>query len=405
MMSKAQNNSESGYSIIEVLIGLALGIFLMFGMISLFASIRAVNVEGQALARLQENARFALEAISSDIRMSMHRHCSAFARKAGKPDVIAPPIVRASGAIAGIPGSAAESAAYPLPADYFLRGYECNFTDGDCDPAIPAELSGFLTGHGTDDGDQTFGTDVITIRFMAEGPPIAGDMLDAGGNPDSEVPIPVPANMPDGTDLPFGSGDLVAISDCNNTDFFRITDISGNAVEHAAASNFSAELSKPYLRDEDARLYSLRDITYALEMAEVDGQMVSTLQRIADGNEIEMAQGVERLDIRYAIDRDGDGVSFLTASEVDDKNATDCPATIPGCFWRQVSAIEVSILMTSPEPVNTLGNQPFRYQNTDLTPPNGIPRCQDDAEAMPCTVDRYMRREFRQIISVRNKNA
>jgi type IV pilus assembly protein PilW len=61
---------QSGLTLIELMVALAIGSFLMIGAITVFMQSRTTFRVTESLARLQENARFALDAIEPDIRMA-----------------------------------------------------------------------------------------------------------------------------------------------------------------------------------------------------------------------------------------------------------------------------------------------------------------------------------------------
>jgi len=61
---------QSGLTLIELMVALAIGAFLMIGAITVFMQSRATFRITESLSRLQENARFALDAIEPDIRMA-----------------------------------------------------------------------------------------------------------------------------------------------------------------------------------------------------------------------------------------------------------------------------------------------------------------------------------------------
>ena len=64
-----------GLSLIELLVAVALGGILMGGAISLFVNNRATYEITNDMARLQENARFALQIMTEDIRMAGYIGC------------------------------------------------------------------------------------------------------------------------------------------------------------------------------------------------------------------------------------------------------------------------------------------------------------------------------------------
>lgn len=59
-------------TLIELLVALAIGMFLMIGAVTVFMQARATFRVTESVARLQEQGRFALDALESDIRMAQY---------------------------------------------------------------------------------------------------------------------------------------------------------------------------------------------------------------------------------------------------------------------------------------------------------------------------------------------
>ncbi len=68
--------SESGVSLVEVMIAMLLGLLLLAGIMQVFSSSRQTYRVHEAVSRMQENGRMALEVISRDIRMADFWGCS-----------------------------------------------------------------------------------------------------------------------------------------------------------------------------------------------------------------------------------------------------------------------------------------------------------------------------------------
>ncbi len=63
-------NRQTGMTLIELMVALAIGAFLMIGAITVFMQSRTTFRLTESIARIQENARFALEVLEPDIRMA-----------------------------------------------------------------------------------------------------------------------------------------------------------------------------------------------------------------------------------------------------------------------------------------------------------------------------------------------
>jgi type IV pilus assembly protein PilW len=73
---------QKGLTLIEIMIALLLGAFLIGGIIQIFVNTRQTYKMEDALSRLQENGRFAMEFIGRDIRMADYRFCPSKPRMA-----------------------------------------------------------------------------------------------------------------------------------------------------------------------------------------------------------------------------------------------------------------------------------------------------------------------------------
>ena len=63
-------HKQYGMTLIELMVALAIGAFLMIGAITVFMQSRTTFRVTESVSRLQENARFALEVLEPEIRMA-----------------------------------------------------------------------------------------------------------------------------------------------------------------------------------------------------------------------------------------------------------------------------------------------------------------------------------------------
>ena len=63
-------HKQYGMTLIELMVALAIGAFLMIGAITVFMQSRTTFRVTESLSRLQENARFALQVLEPEIRMA-----------------------------------------------------------------------------------------------------------------------------------------------------------------------------------------------------------------------------------------------------------------------------------------------------------------------------------------------
>ncbi len=66
----SEGRLQRGLSLVELMVALAIGAFLLAGAISVFGKTRDLYRTNDATARLQETARYAMSTIEADLRMA-----------------------------------------------------------------------------------------------------------------------------------------------------------------------------------------------------------------------------------------------------------------------------------------------------------------------------------------------
>ena len=67
-MTPAASHRQGGFSLIELLVGLGIGVFLIAGTLSVYQESQAAILVSERVARLQESGRYAIQVIEEDIR-------------------------------------------------------------------------------------------------------------------------------------------------------------------------------------------------------------------------------------------------------------------------------------------------------------------------------------------------
>ena len=65
-----QVNEQAGLTLVELMVALAIGSFLMIGAIQIYSQSRQAFVVNESIARVQETAQFAMDTIEADLRMA-----------------------------------------------------------------------------------------------------------------------------------------------------------------------------------------------------------------------------------------------------------------------------------------------------------------------------------------------
>ncbi|UXI67182.1 PilW family protein [Tahibacter amnicola] len=424
---------QQGLSLIELMVALALGVLITFGLIGLFTTTSRTNRVQEALARLQENGRFATMRLTDEFRSSMGQFCNATSGQSTKSSngVVSParaPMVwskfQPDEQFADAPGATLipseplgwrdPDGPYPLSPRYFLQGYDC--TTG-CTPNLPASV---------DLPNKVPGTDVLTVRSLS-GTGWRGVCSLVDGAPQWTI-----EEHPDGGDskINFENGDFAYVTDCNSPTIMKMTFDGGTVLKADPAALLDGTPSCPANGGPgtDTRVFNatkdLRTVTYFLATKpdpspdSPGGSVISSLyRRVNGGAPVELVEGVERLDFLYGVQDLNGAVRYLTAAEVEaNSGPTTCsppPADLtdaakkwlyePGCLWRSVKSIEAHML------VNTVKNQfdladvdkAYRYSVGD---PYFALEPTAPTDPMPVTnlpAGSKLRREFIATISVR----
>ena len=67
---KIMQTKQSGITLIELMVALAIGSFLMVGAVQIYSQSRQAFVINESIARVQETAQFAMDTIEADLRMA-----------------------------------------------------------------------------------------------------------------------------------------------------------------------------------------------------------------------------------------------------------------------------------------------------------------------------------------------
>jgi len=252
-----------GFSLIETMIAMVLGLLLLAATTRLFLLQRRVFRLTDALGRLQETGRFALELLARDVRMAGLRGCAG----SGPVRIDASPP-----AAAGFPGTA-------------------------------------VTGH-----EGGAAPDRLTVRRAAtRAAPLARDMASPWS------PVALAAN-PGG----IGHGDLVLVADCAGADVFRVTSDpprrGAASLAHLATGNRDARLRAAYRRPVTGRVPGARVSRLLVHRYSITdtgrrnprGGRVTALAR----NGHDLFEGVETMQLRFGVSRAGQPVRYLPADRV-----------------------------------------------------------------------------------------
>lgn len=428
-----------GLSLIELMVALALGLLVAVGIVNIFLVTSQSSLVQTQLAKLQEEGRFAMTALTTDLRMANAEYCSNMGGQSSTLSngvvsldrYLRAPKVLVSGVTlqaalsddttawgstsGGVTYPAAPTVAFDMPSFLSLRGYDC--TVSACTPVDPA-TPGATTGipvQGTEVGDRVPGSSVLTLRYLdgARGWALDGtkSSMTLSGTTVTRFNIVPQTGEPPLTD--YQSGDLLVLSDCNASQVFAATASAGSFTP--AGTNYSAVAQPsgvaPRLFDFNR---DFRTVTYYLQVVDDNnGHTTGALMKRVNGVSAEVVRGVERLDFLYGVMDSAGNTSYRTAAKID--SATTCASSTvtvtggdPGCLWRSVEDVEIHILMDGQVPLYSLTSSDLQYSYYGDTAISAMAAPDNTSRTvMPSQQgfdDHMLRREFSALVSVRNYN-
>ena len=302
-------NKQSGISLVELLIGLVLGLFLTGGAVQTFLVTKTSYRFSDSLARVQENGRFALELISRDLRMTSFFGCSSFSA-------------------ANINDSIIDTAGTGY--DALLHSFSA--------PNTPLD--------GQDNSELNASDRLILKGAMEE-----AYLLNAAA-------ASTTADFQINTGNGITQDDIVAVGDCESIDIFQVTNTDADTtgtVSHATSGadpgNTTATMSKVY--GMDAHIAPVSVIEYFIA-AGANGE--PSLFRGVYGVNEELLSGVENMQILYGEDTDGDDTPnrFVDASS----GTLDMDGVV---------SVRISLLLRSFESNVTESPQVYTFNGTTVT--------------------------------------
>ena len=445
MIARRTTRRPSGFSLIELMIAMVLGLLVAAGIVSIFMSTSSSNRVQTQLARLQEQGRYAITRISSDIASANGQYCNSSAGPANlgaggvyvdglrAPTVYVPgtTLTNAMSDVTTIWGSAGYPAsptatAYPLPSFLSMRGYDCPAT-GACTPMDPSASTTIPAGSAAV-GSRVVGTSVLTMRYVnpsagwtlyPAGSATGSTLTTDGSGAITQINLNPTGSEPTITNI--HANDLMLVANCSAGQIFGVSG-QGSATLVPLASNFSQisgqqGMAAPMLFDLNT---DFQTVTYYLRVVDNnDGTKTGALMRRVNGASPgdEIVRGIERLDFKYGVEYPDGTTQFLDAATVDASTVatTGCVPMLPapldpadrGCLWRAVKSIEVNLLMNGQVPLYTLtaDEMQYTYQTDGITTPAAPGAAgRKVTPAQQGFVDPLLRREFTALISLRNFN-
>lgn len=357
----SSQKNEAGLSLIELMVAMAIGTFLLLGIVQIFSSSSLAFRTNEANSRVQETGRFAVEFLRRDARMVGHMGCvndrTHFAPGA--------PISFRSTFVAS--GQPLEAAPLPLRFDISIQGYEAAGTQpgggfplsatpevGDASdwlPNLPDEVLALRPVRGSD---------IVIFRFFA--PEAVRNYLESPGDTFSN-PDPISGQFEFFTSyapFPVEAGRVYGLADCLSARVFRLTagagvpgmaQVAGGSLNNQQGfqNMGSTTLFREFLPAESLVYYvgigaGGEPALFRASLPRVlgGGGSLSAAERWVPA---ELVEGVENLQLTYGTDGLLDStLDYLTAIGVETAGAD------VRFNWLQVGSVRAGITVRSAAP-------------------------------------------------------
>ncbi|MFO1435949.1 MAG: PilW family protein [Gammaproteobacteria bacterium] len=314
---------QKGLSLVELMVAIAIGLFLLAGAISIFTNSKRVYVEQEDMSRIQENLRYAMDTISHDLRSAGYFGCGYAIDSSKLNNTLGAAsgtlLDTKAGGLEGMEGSAGTKQWLPSGNTSEVIGS----TTGSAD-AITIRHAAGPTWEVTDDFAANEAVDVknVTSAYTAD-----------------TTYLSLNANVVyGGTGSKIESNDLVTVGACGNVDLFKAGTTTTTSVAHTAT------FSTGY--DKYARVNKATFVRYYIGTDGTTGEPALYRQRWDRASNSTVTEllvpGIENMQITYGVDEDGDFAvdKFVPANTTDFTDGT-------ADNWTKVIAVRIGLLARS----------------------------------------------------------
>lgn len=400
-----------GLSLIELMVALALGAFLILGLVQLFSASRSTFLASEGLSRVQETGRTAMDWMQRDLRMAGHMGCvsdqSIFLGSAPRFQNLLELL-----AAAGPPPVAAVPPPFLYRVGSGIQGFEATGTGvndnldrsgsenppgtaavGSWTPALPADLAPILAG-GV--GQAVTGSDIIVVRyFSAESVPV--ELVVPGAPSLVRLPAGTAAANPDF----FQPGAVYGLNDCIQSAVFQLTSQVGDELTVAASGLNRRTFDGSAQFAQGTMMHRVEAVAYYVGVG-TNGQPAlfrwfaqPTIAGINAQRE-ELLDGVEMIQAQFGLDTvaalalpDGTVDAMRVAAPINQDNQVIAGMPVRG-QWLRAGTVRVGILVRSPQVA-----QSQAANDTDLYVVNGV--------NVTAFADNRVRQVYETTVAMRNR--
>lgn len=342
--------ASRGFSLVEIMVAMALSVLLLGGVIAMFSSSRASYETTDRLSRIQENGRFALDQLARDIRSAGYVGCARV------PTYLSTSL------------NNRDDLQWNF-LDGAVRGYQ-SISPGTWSPAIDTSVISPAND-----------SDVLVLRIPKPNSQplrLQADMASASAD----------LIVPNTTTSGLVAGDIAVAYSCEARSYFYVTGFAGGAITHApqaaGAGNAvgNAAPTTNYIFRRNAEVLPVQTVVYYVRQSSAaaagigPADATSLWRRVSLSTPEELVEGVQQMQLQFGVDTTGDSVvdNYVTADSVTN--------------WDNVYAVSVALLQRSLEEYGSDTDQKANQLLDVLVPAAG---------------DRRLREVFTTTASIRNR--
>lgn len=328
---------DSGFSIIELMIAMTIGLLLLSGLAMIFVNTSDANRELQKIAQQIENGRYSIETISQDLRLAgFYGHIH---------DLSAIPV---PATIPPDPCEDSDTAALRSALHYPVQGYRGTIHASNPASDAAADISGTSCGGFLTSANLRKGSDVLVIRRLDT------NALDSTSTTTANA-LYVQASATAAEIQLGGGGAIWGDSDCPTALVHCKAD--GTTASEIKLSNLSSPKPAAPIRRMHVRVYfvapcSVGSGTGGICTGAASEDTIPTLKRLELATSgtitiVPLVEGIEYFKIEYGVDTSPTAVNIATGYKGDGTvdSYTEAPAD-----WTSVIAAKLFLLARNAEP-------------------------------------------------------
>jgi len=350
---------ECGFTMVELMVAMVIGLLLIGGMATVFQGNRQSAELNSAIGDIQENARYVLDTLTSEVRMAGFQGC------------------------VNIRDTRANVVALDAPTDNLFLSAVTGSTVVDSTTWTPTPPLTFSIPTGV---TPVVGSDTLSVQY---------------GNPDTYDIQPMTQVSSDfvldRTNETIEPNDLVIVSNCQVADLVRVSAVSNETIRHQNSHNTSSNASARYGQGGVANLPQLMkfeaNIYFTANTGRTNqsGDAIFSLYRQTlpyTSVPQEIVEGVEQFRVKFGIRSGTNGsLRWVSANNV-------------GADFGEVESLQVGLLLSSYDRITHADDDKGYLIASDLI----LPESSGNAvSGRTHPGDRRFRLAFNTTISVRNR--